>query len=323
MYHYVRRLKASKFPKIKGLEVSLFEAQIDYMRRFYDFVPPQQVIAACAGHGSLPPNAALLTFDDGYIDHYEHVFPILKKNGIQGVFFPPAAAVLEHRVLDVNKIHYLLASDATSKSIIETIFGELDQLRSQGHELASNEALYTELAVEGIYDPPEVVFIKRLLQRGLPAKIRSALVHNLFCQHVTDDETAFAKSLYLSEAHIKEMLAQGMVFGNHGYEHLWMDRLSPEAQRREINKGIEFLNALGVPTNQWLMCYPYGAHNESLRALCGQLGCVAAFTTEVDIAKVSPKTALCLPRLDTNDLPKSADAPKHHWTEKLQLPTAV
>src|SRR5215472_3148826 len=33
----------------------------------------------------------LLTFDDGTIDHYEIAWPILKSNGIRGVFFVPTA----------------------------------------------------------------------------------------------------------------------------------------------------------------------------------------------------------------------------------------
>ena len=51
-----------------------------------------------------------LTFDDGYSDHFLNVFPLLEKRGIKGCFFPPAQAVLEHRVLDVNKIQFVLAS---------------------------------------------------------------------------------------------------------------------------------------------------------------------------------------------------------------------
>ena len=38
---------------------------------------------------SLPPKPLLLTFDDGYIDHYTEI-PFLLDQGIQGSFFSPS-----------------------------------------------------------------------------------------------------------------------------------------------------------------------------------------------------------------------------------------
>lgn len=117
MYHYIRDLKKSQYPRIKGLDIHLFKGQLEYLRKHYSFVTVEQIIAAfdCKINGgnvltgSLPPNPVLLTFDDAYIDHFVNVFPILKKYHIQGAFYPPVKAITEHRVLDVNKIHFILA----------------------------------------------------------------------------------------------------------------------------------------------------------------------------------------------------------------------
>jgi len=51
----------------------------------------------------IPENGFVLTFDDGYIDHYEVVYPILKKAGVQGVFFPNTMAWKENKLLTVNR----------------------------------------------------------------------------------------------------------------------------------------------------------------------------------------------------------------------------
>jgi len=46
MYHYVRDLKHSRYPDIKGLDVSLFKDQIAYIKRHYTPVTMQEVIDA-------------------------------------------------------------------------------------------------------------------------------------------------------------------------------------------------------------------------------------------------------------------------------------
>ena len=110
MYHYVRELPYSRYPQIKGLLTSQFKEQLAYIEKNYQFVTVDDCINAIYFDGDFPLNAILLTFDDAYIDHFMTVFPILESKGIQGCFFPPAKPVLEYEVLDVHKIHFLLAS---------------------------------------------------------------------------------------------------------------------------------------------------------------------------------------------------------------------
>ena len=45
----------------------------------YSVVSVQAVLDAAAGKSTLPEKAVLLTFDDGYLSFYTHVFPLLKK----------------------------------------------------------------------------------------------------------------------------------------------------------------------------------------------------------------------------------------------------
>ncbi len=42
--------------------------------------------AARSGKKPLPPNAILLTFDDGYANHYNRVYPLLRAYGFHAVF---------------------------------------------------------------------------------------------------------------------------------------------------------------------------------------------------------------------------------------------
>ena len=109
MYHYVGNIKTSRYPQIKGLEYELFKEQVEWISKNYQFVTVEDIIECYEIGASLPPNAMLLTFDDGYIDNYTYCLPILKKYHIQGVFYILGKTFVEKKLLDVNKIHFTLA----------------------------------------------------------------------------------------------------------------------------------------------------------------------------------------------------------------------
>lgn len=322
MYHYVRDLKNSRHPEIKGLQVEHFEEQLEHILKHYNVIRMEDLFAAVRGEKTFPKNSLLLTFDDGYVDHYQFVFPVLVRYGIQGSFFVPGKAIQEHRVLDVNKIHFILASVRDKKSLVKKIFSLLDKHRGE-HKLESNETYYKKLAVKNRFDSAEVIFIKRLLQKGLPEKLRNSIVDTLFEKYVSKNEEDFSRELYMSTSQLKEMAKKGMYIGSHGWEHYWLDTLSPEHQEKEIKLSLEFLKSLGLGAavgegmKEWAMCYPYGKSNDSLLGILKNYGCVVGLTTEVEIADLEKHHNLAFPRLDTNDLPKDKNAKPNDWTRKV------
>lgn len=49
MYHYVRDLRHSRYPQIKGLDIALFKEQIGFLKKHYHFVTIEEVIDAYWG----------------------------------------------------------------------------------------------------------------------------------------------------------------------------------------------------------------------------------------------------------------------------------
>ena len=78
-YHYVRDFKNTKYPNIKGLDVKKFEFQIKYLISNYNILNPKEIYEIIERKNFFKKNDCWLTFDDGYIDHYDYVFPILEK----------------------------------------------------------------------------------------------------------------------------------------------------------------------------------------------------------------------------------------------------
>ena len=300
-YHYVRDLQNSKFPKIKGLDTKIFQQQLDYLQSEFNIVTTEQVIAGLMTGRDLPDGATWLTFDDGFIDHYEVVFPELLSRGLTAAFFPPAQPILEHVVLDVHKIHFTIASTEPEQlhKLLEILFVEKDLESKTGKSF--NE-YFLEYGSPGQFDGPMPAFAKRMLQFALPEYDRKLLINQLFNQVVTSDEDAFARSLYVTTSQIKEMIAGGMFFGSHGFRHHHLDRESAEDQLVDIQLGLQFLDGVGASTEEWVMCYPYGSYNDVTIDILKQTNCALAITVKSATAQVGSDSRYELPRLDTNDL---------------------
>ena len=312
MYHYVRDLKHDRYPDIKGLDIFLFYEQIKYLKKHYHFITMELLIDSIENNYSLPIKSVLLTFDDAYSDHFKYVFPFLDKHKIQGSFYPPVKAITEHRVLDVNKIHFILASENDKSKIISEIKKELKELEKD-YELKSYSFYYDKLAKATRFDSADVIFIKRLLQVELEESLRKFVTNNLFEKIVGIDEESFSRELYMDIEQIQCMNRNGMHIGNHGYDHYWLDSMERGKQKIEIEKSLEFLAFIGSDVKNWTMCFPYGSYNETTLELLAEYNCKLALTSEVNVADLQKYNKYCLPRLDTNDMPTDISLATNDW----------
>jgi len=311
-YHYVRELAAGRYPRIRGLETRLFIEQLEYVLYHYTPVSMDEVMDALEDRGCLPERPILLTFDDGYADHYQNCFPLLLAKGVPGAFFPPVEAVRDRKMLGVNKIHFLLAMIDDPSVLVGEVLAFVKQHRARLGLAAEAEYLAQHM-VQGRYDPAEVVFVKRMLQRELPAIARAELLDILFVRYLDVSEAVLASELYMTPAQLAHMARVGMYVGSHGTTHEWLNTLEPQKQAMEIEISLAFLRSLGVETSRWAMCYPYGAVDDSLVEILRARGCRLGLTTRPDVAVLDRVECYRLPRLDTNDLPVDRAAAANQW----------
>lgn len=305
MYHYTRDLKHSRYPEIKGLDVNLFREQIAFMKSNFNIVTMEQVLEAISTKDKLPEKALLLTFDDGYADNYNVAMPILEEYGVQGSFFIPGKTFTTHQLLDVNKIHYVLAS-ANIYNLVEDLKKEMDYYRGQEFQYASTEELFAKYAVASRFDIKETVFVKQMLQTVLPEKLRNIISSKLFAKYVGVTEEQLAYELYMSKEQIRTMKRHGMFIGIHGYDHYWLGNLPVEQMENDISLALDALDEF-VDRKQWVMNYPYGNYNKDVLAYISKQGACLGLTTEVRLADIDKDNPLELPRLDCNDFPPKSD----------------
>lgn len=303
MYHYIRDFSRTRYPGIKGLDVGGFRRQLDYLEQAYNIVRMEEVMAALFGDVDLPPDAALLTFDDGYREHFDTAFPILHDRGLQGSFFPPVAPVRDGALLNVNRVHFILASVASAASLGAAVD---DAVRAADDpDVGSVEAYRAEWAHSSRFDDAETIYVKRMLQTALPPAMREAVARELFDRFVGVDEATFAAEQYMNEDQARLMVDCGMFFGSHGRSHFWLDQVDQPTREHEIKGSLAFLADIGMPVDEgWVMCYPFGGWDQQLVETLRQHRCTVGLTTRVGVAQIGVDDPLTLPRFDTNDFPR-------------------
>ena len=302
-YHYVRDVERTPFPGIKALSVGGFRSQLDWLQSRYEVIDGAAFEAAVlAGRGFDRPTA-LLTFDDGFVDHYEHVFPILRERRLGGIFFLSGATVgAQPRLLNVHRTHFLLSvlgAGRFTAAVSAALVGEGVELTPT----AGRGGVYR-------YDEAPDVRLKRILNYEAPYPVVDRVLSSLADEHLGDAE-AFARSLYLSESQIAEMADGGMTFGFHTETHPVLSRLDRDAQRAELRRGVGLVGALtGQRTVS--LCYPYGfphTYNADTLDVAAACGYSIAFNTVRRDARVGEDPRYELPRFDTRDVPRADEVP--------------
>ena len=159
MYHSVA-------PSGDGLTVSAaqLDAQLDFLSRGgFTTISLKELLDAQDGHGSLPAHPIVLTFDDGFVEHFGTVLPLLQKRGQKATFFIVSgwtADSSEHRKTDPQGHRPHLT------------WTEVRALRDAGMEIGShtvNHGKLTELHPEAVR--AQLEHSKRDLEAKLGQKV--------------------------------------------------------------------------------------------------------------------------------------------------------
>jgi peptidoglycan/xylan/chitin deacetylase (PgdA/CDA1 family) len=296
MYHYVRDLARSRFPKIKGMLTSDFAAQAATLAERHEMATLDTALAYLDGAYAPKRDLCLLTFDDGLREHYTDVTPILAQRRIQGIFGLISECVDEHRVALVHKNHFLMAA---------LDFGTYERgFRDELGEIAPqlDVTVDPEVAARTYrWDTPEVAAFKYLLNFKLPEATKSQILDALFTRHL-GDEAEFARELYVSWDDARQMQSAGMLVGGHTHRHLALSSLADDEQTDDLSTCTRLLKERLRPQALWPFTYPYGkrtSFNDHTVASLKALDYCCAFATEVgdnepgqsryEIRRIDPK----------------------------------
>ena len=98
------------------LTVEQFEAQIKYLvDEKYNIISLDELLDAWEGKSSLPSKPIVITFDDGHLENYKNVFPILQKYNAKATFF----VVTDNVNLFPNYINWEQAREMQASGLVD------------------------------------------------------------------------------------------------------------------------------------------------------------------------------------------------------------
>lgn len=245
-------------PNISATPTS-FDQQMSYLSRWFTVVSLQDVTNWILQNKPLPRYAALITFDDGYLDNYTNAFPILKKYNFPAVIYLTSGHIGSNRPFYWDLVAYCFYHTERNKILfpdgVERGWESIDEKNQISKQWIESMKVLNEDQKQN--------WISRI-----PENLNVSIPDNYF------------KNLMMNWEQIREMSAANIDFGAHTVTHPILTRISPEQVRTEISdskKKIE--QELGRPVTS--LAYPNGMKadfNDTVIQLTKESGFATAFT---------------------------------------------
>lgn len=284
MFHYVHE----KEQGYKYYPLDQFEKTVKFMVKNNNVLDLREFYNKLKNNNLLVKDV-LLTFDDGTIDHYKNVYPILKKYSVSGTFFICNDSFYENGLLP-NKIHKLLAEIE-----FDTLFSQYQKIQD---ELTKGKKIILKPEKSSYFDKnKKVKMFKQNLQYRLPEKIRDKIIERLYqINNIKFDSSSY----YISLNNVKEMKKNGMYFGLHTKSHKHLEYLDYQEQRKEIIENIQFFRENDLFDEITSFAYPYGSFNEDTIRILKEEKIEMAFLATKDLCKEF--SIYKIPRIDCKNI---------------------
>ena len=256
IFLYHRVLPEVRFnPLNTMMTIKEFEKQVDALASHYSIISMAEALQKIKEQ-SLFKNHAVLTFDDGYCDNYEIVFPILKKKGIRALFSVVTNYIGSNRPLwDWEFLSSLKGDCPESVNVGEKKL----KLRFFENKLAFGRRVLEQMKRARTAD---IELVLRQLKNGASY----------------DDSFAIDRCLNWDE--LKTMSLHGMEIASHSLSHRSLSHLSLEDALHEIRESKRVLEKkMGTTCDTF--SFPFGSsrdisdslmkHIEQAGYLCGLL----------------------------------------------------
>lgn len=264
MYHRVIQPEAANIPLQAGMFVTpnTLKTHLEFLSHYFKMIRLEELMDYIAGNKVYPINQPLcaITFDDGWIDFYEHAYPLLATRQTPATVFLPTNLTGSDRWFWTDRIAYFLDRSKNRNA--------------NSHNPLTQQILGMEGSTEEVIENAIC-----LLKRHKLADIENAITN---LEAALGNVSVPNTRLFINWHEAREMYNSGFVsFGSHTANHPILTTLDEEEISTELFKSKEKLTLERVVAPQFIpFCYPNGNFNPYLAKLVEEAGYSLAVTTD-------------------------------------------
>jgi peptidoglycan/xylan/chitin deacetylase (PgdA/CDA1 family) len=197
-----------------------FEEDLDCLSRHFQFVSWSEFKDFVKGNFKPKKKIALLTFDDGFREFYDTVFPVLERKGIYACNFINPAFIDNHELMFRCKASLILDAVETSKTFDPEVY-QLLALENQSKETLKQQILNINYHKKDILD----ILVGKF---------------EINCE-------AYLKEYrpYLTTDQLKILTKKGYGISSHSWDHPKYGEISLKEQMVSTNRSFSYLKENG------------------------------------------------------------------------------
>lgn len=197
-----------------------FQWQICALAKRFPIISLSEAVNQCVSGSVKAKIQLVLTFDDGYYDNYEIIFPFLQKNGLPAAFFLIADYINSGGPLWDLQITNILQGDSSLKSI----------------------EIGNRIIQQGTIEP-RISFILRVMDKMKPINFsgRQEIISSLRDKSKTGAEFNYTMDRCMTWEEAREISRAGMEIGSHSLSHRSLTMIPLSEAKEEIKKSKEII----------------------------------------------------------------------------------
>ena len=236
-------------PALDGHLVSLvaFKAQIELLRSKYHLISLAEFLMWSDGKIDLPRHSVLLTCDDGLLNTFSEMLPVIQALQVPFLFFITGASASDARSMLWYEALFLWLWKRRKINIQVSGMGENYVTEDFSQNLSIWRRLITDLSSFEAVRRDQILQDLRT-QLGISKNWESSYSHN---------EALRRRFFMMNTAEIREVAAAGVAVGAHTLSHPMLSEMSDSAAYRELSDSRSKLEiVLGRPVLS--VAYPFG-----------------------------------------------------------------